>query len=76
MMKESNIFWLINKISSYNYISNAIISIERVAKLNEDNYEEIILDWFEENITSQKLRLMLESLTSGDIETFAGVFRG
>ncbi|WP_248627078.1 hypothetical protein [Natroniella acetigena] len=75
-MKESNIFWLINKISSYNYISNAIISIERVAKLNEDNYEEIILDWFEENITSQKLRLMLESLTSGDIETFAGVFRG
>jgi len=38
-------------------------------------YEEIILDWFDENITSQKLKLMLEALTSGDVEIFSGVFR-
>ena len=38
-------------------------------------YEEIILDWFEENITSQKLKLMLNALTSGDIEVFSNVFK-
>ncbi|PRX16917.1 PD-(D/E)XK nuclease superfamily protein [Orenia metallireducens] len=38
-------------------------------------YEEIVLDWFEENITSQKLKLMLEALTNGDIEVFSSVFR-
>ena len=38
-------------------------------------YEEIILDWFEENITSRKLELMLEALTSGDIDVFSSVFR-
>ncbi|SJZ77384.1 AAA family ATPase [Selenihalanaerobacter shriftii] len=38
-------------------------------------YEEIILNWFEDKITSQNLKLMLKSLTTGDIETFTVVFK-
>ncbi|GAB6099391.1 AAA family ATPase [Halanaerocella petrolearia] len=38
-------------------------------------YEKIIIEWFEENITSQKLKLMLESLTTGDVATFTGIFK-
>lgn len=38
-------------------------------------YEEIILDWFEENISSKKLALMLKALTNADIDTFAQIFK-
>jgi hypothetical protein len=38
-------------------------------------YEEIFLDWLEENIGSQKLSLMLNALTEGDVESFAQIFR-
>jgi len=38
-------------------------------------YEEIILDWFEENISSKKLALMLKALTEADIDTFAQIFK-
>ncbi len=38
-------------------------------------YEEIILDWLEENITSSELELMLTSLVNGEIETFAAIFQ-
>ncbi len=38
-------------------------------------YEEIILDWFEKNISSKKLALMLKALTEADIDTFAQIFK-
>ena len=38
-------------------------------------YEEIFLDWLEENIGSQKLSLMLKALTEGDVESFAQIFK-
>ena len=38
-------------------------------------YEEIFLDWLEENIGSQKLSLMLKALTEGDVEIFAQIFK-
>ncbi|GAB6137993.1 AAA family ATPase [Halanaerobaculum tunisiense] len=38
-------------------------------------YEDIILDWFEGSISSQKVKLMLNSLITGDVETFAAIFK-
>lgn len=38
-------------------------------------YEEIFLDWLEENIGSQKLSLMLNALTEDDVESFAQIFK-
>lgn len=38
-------------------------------------YEEIILGWFNENISSDKFHTMLKCLVSGDIKTFSKIFR-
>jgi hypothetical protein len=38
-------------------------------------YEEIILNWLEERITSYKLELMLKALTTGDVDTFTIIFK-
>ena len=38
-------------------------------------YEEIILGWFNENISSDKFSMMLKSLVSGDIKTFSIIFK-
>jgi len=38
-------------------------------------YEEIFLDWLEENIGSQKLSQMLKALTEGDVESFSQIFK-
>lgn len=38
-------------------------------------YEEIILSWFNENISSDKFGMMLKSLVSGDIKTFSIIFK-
>jgi hypothetical protein len=38
-------------------------------------YEEIILGWFNENISSDKFSMMLKSLVSGDIKTFSKIFK-
>lgn len=38
-------------------------------------YENIISQWFEEKINSQKLRILLKSLVEADIKTFAEIFR-
>lgn len=38
-------------------------------------YEEIILGWFNENISSDKFCMMLKSLVSGDIKTFSKIFK-
>lgn len=38
-------------------------------------YEEIILGWFNENISSDKFNTMLKCLVSGDIKTFSKIFR-
>ena len=79
--KKSTSLWSFLLLSGYLRASN---SQRRGARLYCDLeipnqevkyiYEEIILDWFEENITSQKLKLMLEALTSGDIEIFSSIF--
>ena len=38
-------------------------------------YEEIILGWFNQNISSDKFNTMLKCLVSGDIKTFSKIFR-
>ena len=38
-------------------------------------YEEIIIDWLEESISSNKLNEMLKSLTTGNIEEFSLIFK-
>lgn len=38
-------------------------------------YQSMILDWFEKTIHQTKYRLLLKSLTSGDIETFSQIFQ-
>ena len=38
-------------------------------------YENIILSWFEQNITNHELNLMLNSLTQGDLDTFSVIFQ-
>ena len=37
-------------------------------------YEKIIASWFSETIRNDKMELMLQSLTTGDIDTFAEIF--
>ncbi|MDP4146318.1 MAG: AAA family ATPase [Bacillota bacterium] len=38
-------------------------------------YENLIEKWFQDSVTNQKYELMLNTLTSGNIEIFAGLFR-
>jgi hypothetical protein len=37
-------------------------------------YEKIIASWFSETIRNERMELMLKSLTTGDIDTFAEIF--
>ncbi len=38
-------------------------------------YENLIVKWFQETMTSQKYELMLTMLTTGEIDIFAGIFK-
>jgi hypothetical protein len=79
--KKSSSLWSFLLLSGYlraknQYRKGARLYCELDIPNTEVNYvyEEIILDWLEENITSYKLNSMLEALINGDVDIFAEIF--
>ncbi|MCK8817614.1 ATP-binding protein [Natroniella sulfidigena] len=79
--KKSNALWSFLLLSGYLRAKNQFRENARLyCDLDIPNrevqyiYEEIIIDWLEERITSYKLEFMLEALTTGDVDTFAEIF--
>ena len=80
--KKSSSLWSFLLLSGYLRAKNKYMEEARLyCDLDIPNkevryiYEEIILNWFEDKISSQNLKLMLKSLTTGDIETFTIIFK-
>jgi hypothetical protein len=80
--KKSNLIWSFLLLSGYLRANNQERKAGRLhCDLDIPNkevryiYEDIILDWFEGSISSQKVELMLKSLITGDVETFSAIFK-
>jgi len=77
--KKPNIIWTLLLHSGYltsDGSSNGSLQRLRIPnKEVQELYQSTILDWFEQSLSERKYHLLLDALTSGDIETFSLLFK-
>jgi hypothetical protein len=78
--KNSNAVWSLLLYSGYLSLDNTPIPLGP-CQLRIPNfevkalYQSTILDWFTNSIQESKYRMLLKSLTSGDVDTFSRIFQ-